>query len=159
MFQAAILFLASFATWLLIEQRFGVAELGVAALVGLACALLTARVVGFGGSAIASAPRVAWMQAARSGAAFGGAFAIAREALARTKGLRPALVRARVRVASAEGLAACASVVGADARTVVVSVGEDGLLLHVNDEHAQHLSDLKSVESKIRQIFGERAEG
>jgi multisubunit Na+/H+ antiporter MnhE subunit len=159
MLQAATLFFASFATWMLIEQRFNASEAAIAAFAALGCVLAVARMPGLGRCAFTSAPRIAWLQVSRGAELVNGASSVVRAALGAKIGFRPALVRVKVRLTSAEGFGALASVVGATASAVVVGVDDEGLLVHVNEERAEEMPDLRRWESQLVEILGERVRG
>jgi multisubunit Na+/H+ antiporter MnhE subunit len=155
MLQAATLFFASFATWMLIEQRFSAGEAAIAAFAAVGCVLAVARMPGLGRHAFTSAPRIAWLQASCAAEVLSGAGSVVRAALGAR--IKPALVRVKVRLTSAEGVAALASVVGASADAIVVGVDDEGLLVHVNEERAEEMPDLRRWESRLAEIVGERA--
>ena len=154
MLEAIVLFLWTFAVWLLLQQQFTVFGLAEALAASLACLFVAARVARLGRGTFTRMPRLAAEQAMRTGAAFADALAIVRAAIAADIRLKPALVRVRTRTSEALGLATLANLIGASPGAVVIASDEEGLLVHVNQEGDERFAKVRTwdavLESKER---------
>src|SRR5258706_15743819 len=97
MLQAIALFSGTFAVWLLLEQRFTTAALLVGVAAAISCVVMTARLPKLGRRTFTQMPRLAAVQAMRTGAALADAIATVRAAIAADVQLKPALIRVRTR--------------------------------------------------------------
>jgi multisubunit Na+/H+ antiporter MnhE subunit len=148
MLQAIALFSGTFAVWLMLEQRFTMAALLVAAAASIVCVVMTARLPRLGRGTFTQMPRLAAVQAMRAGAALGDAIVTVRAAIAADVKLRPALVRVRTRGSDVLGVATLANWIGATPGAVVISSDDEGLLVHVNqegDERFAHIQDWEAL--------------
>jgi multisubunit Na+/H+ antiporter MnhE subunit len=144
MLEAIVLFLWTFAVWLLLQQQFTVFGLASALAASVACVLVAARLPRLGRGTFTRMPRLAAAQAMQMGGAFADAFQIVRAAIAADVRLRPALVRVRTRTSEALGLATLANLIGASPGAVVIASDEEGLLVHVNQEGDERFAKVRT---------------
>jgi len=138
--------------WLLLTQHWGdPGALGVAGVAALAATALAGRLGALdqGGARFAHAPMLAFLALSRAGAVFSGAMAVARAAVAADVTLRPALVRIKTRPSSDLARAALADMISAAPGAVVVETDNDGVLVHVLNEHAIDAADLSRLEADV----------
>jgi len=156
MLQAIALFSGTFAVWLLLEQRFTMTALLVAAAASIACVVVTARLPRLGRRTFTQMPKLAAMQAMRAGAALADAIGTVRAAIAADVKLRPALVRVRTRGSDVLGVASLANLIGATPGAVVISSDDEGLLVHVNQEGDERFAHVRDWEALLANGAGER---
>ena len=147
MLEAIVLFLWTFAVWLLLQQQFTAFGLATALAASIACLVVAARLPRLGRGTFSRMPRLAVEQAMRTGAAFADALAIVRGAIAADVRLKPALVRVRTRTSEALGLATLANLIGASPGAVVIASDEEGLLVHVNQEGDERFAKVRTWEA------------
>ena len=156
MLQAIALFFGTFSVWLLLEQRFSAVALIVAAVAGLVCVALTARLTGLGQRTFTMMPKLAAMQLLRAGAALGDAITTVRAAIAADVKLRPAWVRVRTRANDTLSVATLANLISATPGAVVIASDSDGLLVHVNDEADERFAQIRDWEASLARGQGGR---
>lgn len=149
MLEAIVLFLWTFALWLLLQQQVSAFGLATALAASFACVLVAARFGRLGRGTFTRMARLAAEQAMRTGAAFADAFAIVAAALAADVRLKPALVRVRTRTSQALGLATLANLIGASPGAVVIASDEEGLLVHVNQESDERFAKVKTWDALL----------
>jgi len=149
MLQAAALFFGTFAVWLLLEQQFTAAALLVAIAASIACVVMTARLPRLGRRTFTQMPKLAAVQAMRSGAALSDAISTVRAAIAADVKLKPALVRVRTRGGDVLGIATLANWISATPGAVVISSDDEGLLVHVNQEGDERFARIRDWEALL----------
>lgn len=151
MLHAAAMFVGLMVVWLLLVPEWREPEdLAIAGAAALACAVIGARLGGFGrGGAFSHAPQLAILASSRVGAVIGGALATIRAALDPDMTLRPALVRVKARASSDFARAVLAEMIGAAPGATVVETDADGLLVHVLDEESLDATNLGLLEARV----------